>query len=532
MTDKKKELGRLLMEDFPKNPDGVQQEMHSGMAQYLIIRDDICRCTACGKRFRADQIEHNDHRRMCHCPECGTYATVILSRYRFSGTIIEGEQHYVVFLSSPDTDYLYVSCFDCTVYFAQHSDTPIYDFLETQRYIFTENQAFRYGHDHYYEEVSYNRYNKRFYDDWTLRTRVTEPQFRTSPAYCREWYTMLNTGAIADICMRYCEMERYPGQSKIDYLSFYVRHKGAERLIKCGYAQQVYDCVTGSRYRLDINWKETELHKMFGVSRTAMKAIQNGEMKLNNVIDTARHFPYLSADRLTDYAKIIGSNYSMLEDVSAAAGQSVDRIVKYLIKKNYGLVEYHDYIRMSEALGADFTDKIVVFPPDPAKAHDSASERLALIEAEKKARQKPALVVSCQRLKKEREKLEFQYGELIAIQPQSMSDIIAEGNVQSICVGGYAERHAKGVLTIMFLRKISEPDKRFYTIEVSNDYRIVQCRGYANNVTSRGGKPKTPDIKEFEEKYQEYLDKLAADAAKEKKKSKKRCRKAAERTVA
>lgn len=532
MTEKKKALGMRLMEDFPELPDSVLNEMHLNMAQYLIIRDDTCRCTACGKRFRADWLEHNDHRRMCHCPECDTYSTVILSRYRFSGTIIEDEQHYVVFLSSPETDYLYVSCFDCTVYFTQHSDTPIYDHLETQRYIFTDKQALRYGHDHYWDSPDSYHFNKYYYDDWTVRARVTEPQFRTSPAYCRDWYTLLNTGAISDTCMKYCEMERYPGQTKIDYLSFYVRHKGAERLIKCGFGQQVYDCVTGSRNKLDISWKETELHKMFGISKTAMKVVQSGEMKLNNVIDTGRHFPYLSADRLTAYARVIGSNYSMLENVSAATGQSLDRVMKYLIKKNYGLVEYHDYIRMSEALDADFLDKIVVFPPDPAKAHDNANERLALIEAEKKARQKPALVVSCQRLKKEREKLEFRFGEFMVIQPQSMSDIIAEGNEQSICVGGYAERHAKGVLTIMFLRKISEPDKRFYTIEVSNDFRIVQCRGYANNVESRGGKPKTPDIEEFEEKYQEYLDTLAADAAKEKKKSKKRCQKAAERITA
>ena len=55
----------------------------------------------------------------------------------------------------------------------------------------------------------------------------------------------------------------------------------------------------------------------------------------------------------------------------------------------------------------------------------------------------------------------------------------------------------------MFLRKISEPDKPYFTVEVSNDYRIIQCHGYKND---KNGKPQ--EITEFEEQYQQYLEGL------------------------
>lgn len=98
--------------------------------------------------------------------------------------------------------------------------------------------------------------------------------------------------------------------------------------------------------------------------------------------------------------------------------------------------------------------------------------------------------------------MEFESGELIVIQPKEIQDIIEEGRTLHHCVGGYANRHAAGELTIMFLRKKDEPDTPYYTIEVSNELKIVQCRGYRNN---NAGNKKTQDIINFENEYQKYL---------------------------
>jgi hypothetical protein len=98
--------------------------------------------------------------------------------------------------------------------------------------------------------------------------------------------------------------------------------------------------------------------------------------------------------------------------------------------------------------------------------------------------------------------LEYAEDELFVRQPKSIEEIVHEGKVLSHCVGGYADRHAKGQTHILFLRRRSEPDKPYYTIEVSVSGKISQCYGYRNN---SAGNFKPAEISEFEKRYQQYL---------------------------
>ena len=63
--------------------------------------------------------------------------------------------------------------------------------------------------------------------------------------------------------------------------------------------------------------------------------------------------------------------------------------------------------------------------------------------------------------------------------PREPGDIVNEGASLNHCVGGYLESVAHGYKTILFLRKVSNPDKSFYTIEVG-DSRIIQIHGNHN----------------------------------------------------
>ena len=81
--------------------------------------------------------------------------------------------------------------------------------------------------------------------------------------------------------------------------------------------------------------------------------------------------------------------------------------------------------------------------------------------------------------KKRIEKYEKIGDEFEILVPREPVDIINEGANLNHCVGGYLESVASGYKTILFLRKVSEPDKSFYTIEVGNS-RIVQIHGNHN----------------------------------------------------
>ena len=62
------------------------------------------------------------------------------------------------------------------------------------------------------------------------------------------------------------------------------------------------------------------------------------------------------------------------------------------------------------------------------------------------------------------------------------------------CVGTYLQRHASGASNIFLIRKETEPDTPYYTLELSKELdRVVQWYGYEDNRTI----PKDPAVKEF-----------------------------------
>ena len=95
---------------------------------------------------------------------------------------------------------------------------------------------------------------------------------------------------------------------------------------------------------------------------------------------------------------------------------------------------------------------------------------------------------------------DFAYAEedLFIRQPKSIEEIVNEGKVLHHCVGGYAERHAKGITNILFIRRKSEPYRPFYTVEIDNSGNIIQRYGMRNC-------PANDEIKQFEKRYLQYL---------------------------
>lgn len=87
-----------------------------------------------------------------------------------------------------------------------------------------------------------------------------------------------------------------------------------------------------------------------------------------------------------------------------------------------------------------------------------------------------------------RQEFEYEDDKYVVRLPKDQSEIVREGMELHHCVGGYADSHEKGESTIMLLRKKSEPDKPFYTIEIdirihedgSTSSSIIQIHGFGN----------------------------------------------------
>jgi hypothetical protein len=109
------------------------------------------------------------------------------------------------------------------------------------------------------------------------------------------------------------------------------------------------------------------------------------------------------------------------------------------------------------------------------------------------------------------EKFRFEHNGYLIRAASSAEEIIEEGKVLMHCVGGYADRHANGETNILLIRKISDPDKPYFTMEVKAN-QIIQTQGFKHVLP-------TGDVKEFVAAFK--AEKLEKKPAKSKTKNKK-----------
>ena len=124
---------------------------------------------------------------------------------------------------------------------------------------------------------------------------------------------------------------------------------------------------------------------------------------------------------------------------------------------------------------------------DLVRAHDALTELRRRKEAEWRARWDMSAKQRLEEDEKHRQKVdekrkeyEYEDEEYIIRLPKDLNEIVNEGNIQSICIGGYTDRHARGNTNIFFMRKKNCEEIPFYAIEMTNDKSIVQIHGHCN----------------------------------------------------
>lgn len=152
--------------------------------------------------------------------------------------------------------------------------------------------------------------------------------------------------------------------------------------------------------------------------------------------------------------------------------------------------EYRDYLEAAYLLGWCLEHSRVLFPENLRSAHDQATRQL--LHCQSSAAAGKAAAKGAERLKK----YSFELDGLRIVFPLTAASIRREGRVLAHCVGGYAERHLKGVLTILFLRKVREPNTPYVTIEMDGN-TIRQIHGYDNEMDGRASPRKV---------HKEFLD--------------------------
>jgi len=357
---------------------------------------------------------------------------------------------------------------------------------ERQRYVFADDGSVRYGSDD----------GKH----WTIRKEFREPVFCKS-GYGYQFdntYRIINRQAVFESCMKYSALEYYHGALIMEYLHLYCKHRNLEYLMKSGYDSVLVETTSGFwggheslSILSGINLKSNNLLKMLNLNRTEFKVLQGHENLYPVYLRWKEIFPKCTPEELLALADTFGYSQYEMQEFCKITGLKPYRLAMYLSGQNVRFYDYRDYLEQCRQLHYNPQDTAVSMPHDFRKLHDRLTE-IIRYKADK---------VHEQHLKEhipERKILEFQSGNLLIRQPESMGEIINEGRNLHHCVGGYAERHAEGKLHILFIRKKSAPDKAFYTMEVSTDGKIVQVRGFRN-------RDPTPEVSDFVKAYQIYL---------------------------
>ena len=361
------------------------------------------------------------------------------------------------------------------------------ELVERQRYVFAKDGAVRY----IYDEYEFNA--------WRVATKFREPRFaaRGYPYAFDNTYVILNADAYKQSDMKYSQEGGFNMCCPMLYLRLYVRNPNIEYLVKAGYwhlIEESKDYYVGNfsvKVNHHVNLKSNNLLKMLGLNREEFRLLRGWEKRYENYIRYREELPQYSPRELMEITEAYGYAHRELGLQALKSGLSPLRMARYLNANNLEPGLYGDYIDQCCRLHYNFADTSVSFPKDFYAMHERLSE-LIKIRADEKTRRLFTKNYDGRR--------DFAYAEedLFIRQPKSIEEIVNEGKVLHHCVGGYAERHAKGITNILFIRRKSEPYRPFYTVEIDNSGNIIQRYGMRNC-------PANDEIKQFEKRYLQYL---------------------------
>lgn len=492
-----------------------EQEIASAFPQYILYRREKKRvdgyCTGCKQYLELERYcKPVKHGLQWQCPNCGAKITFL------AGGKVPAATHRI------SKNFLLLRAIDGDLYMRS---VKVYQFFEHGSFdewngISDYDTIYEpYGHSNYWcgkdGAVQWNRYGA----GWLKLKTCNEPYFAEFFDGTRD-YRVIGLEQIGKSDLKYCGYEKFIelcGDTASDcplvkFLCMSAKYPSLEKLMKSGFEYIVKDKLLGGRVRL--NYCGETPQKILRLNTAEIKALQGiSASEYNDYLYFRKniHVSGRFAKRLKWFEQF-GMIANDIVETAERTGLSHEKVMNYINRqtngnkaKNYLFMrDWKDHLCQCEDLGYDITDEAICKPADFYKMH----ERLSM---EVKARKDKITWDNFMKNYEQRRELEFFGEEFIVIQPHFLDEIIKEGEKLRHCVGGYANRHARGELTIMFLREKSKPDKPFYTIEVSNKLKIVQCRGYRNN-NADNSKPKA--IEDFEKVYQEYLDSIVRSRAK------------------
>lgn len=345
------------------------------------------------------------------------------------------------------------------------------------------------------------------------RKKLVQEPFKNGSfsGYSHEPYSIVNRGALA-ACpeLRYCQYfdgwQYRPGGARgyavrfcdfVSYLTAYCMYpRQIELLVKAGLYEPVKALVCErKKFAGAIRWEEPDIRKAMDLDKRELSQLISLQPPMAALAcrATAKRWFGLAwdvADAL-DFYNLFGTQANGMEMLRFCREYKLnpERLLRYMESQMVvdadsswlDMVDvfelYRDYLDAAYYLGRCLEHSKVLWPDDLWQAHNLMTEQWAAsqLEAAEKLGRAPASA------RTRRLKYEFELDGLRIVFPMTAAAIKREGKVLKHCVGGYADRHMKGVLTILFLRRAAAPGTPYVTIEMRGN-KIEQIHGYNNDL--------------------------------------------------
>lgn len=474
-------------------------------------------CTHCGytfehdaKAFRDidtpyhlywDRVTVND--RVC-CPKCNRVAYV---KNRKTFTPPYAQRAFAIFIPAAEDD-VWVRCIMLYKDY-KRSDTKIFT-KETELYHLQPGKSEMWG----------------LYDGWGLgerfehQSRIVEPFSYNRGVWCEkytytaEWIERDGRRDIGDTFLRYCAWDKYAARflytmPLLKYLCAYARFPQIEVLCKVGVWGAVNELVElGKENKRVMDWTAKTPWAMHRLTKPEYKVWTSGAYhcdlltlkmykrikgKCERDFETAKDLLQITQN-WTDAVELI--------KLGASASRTPREVVRYFerIKEDnnerachWGYVTEHtvynqwrDWRRMlkQEGLLGKNTNP---FPRDLKAEHDAVLKRIEEAHAKKDMETK-CKMIEAQEAKyrdvteiyqKIADKYTYDNGVYAIVVPENASAVIEEGIRLHHCAGTsdrYFERIRRRETFVLFLRRVADINKSWYTLEVEPGGTIRQKR--------------------------------------------------------
>jgi len=417
-------------------------------------------------------LSGHKHNAELPCPLCGKLATV-KAMGRVSGNLYEGTSVAILTRRKSDNDDIY----------SIH--------MWASRSGLDKNVSVCIEQVCKYQPGKVTTYEWSYFAGGFIKTVYSKYNFKSLPHEYDPLYT-IGMDVLAKTPFKYIPFGKSNISRQLCLAAFYPSQM--EMLLKLGWDGIVRDMLFSRRKNAAIfDWDAKDPKKAWKISKEMMRVAQCHDFN---------HHPWILREWIK-WKKV--DNRITIEDMELR--EWLEMTKKLPIEVNaYELLKYckklprvdrhpwlyKDYIEMALTCERNLTVPNVLHPKNLRTAHDDVLEESRLKmkrlrEAKEEALQKKAW----ENLSERCAKYNFAFGEYFVRVALSGAEVRKEGEDLRHCVGGYAERHLANKLTILFIRRLDDPNKALYTVEVSPNGRIQQAHGFANE---RNGEPEPQKV--------------------------------------